>query len=121
LLRITRLSANVLICLFEGIVQTVDLHLKPETLHLGLDKANGGLHKKVKDLPGRKASLATDSVAITWRDPAKQVINIAGLAKDIKNAVNAHKFSAAEFALEMIEGAEKARFCAKSWDDTQVN
>jgi hypothetical protein len=39
LLRMTRLSANVLICLFEGIVQTVDLHLKPDTLHCGVDKS----------------------------------------------------------------------------------
>ena len=112
LLRMARLSANVLICLFEGIVQTVDLHLKPETLHLGLDKAKAGLHKKVKNLPGRNASLATDSVPIPWRDQAKQVINIARLAEEIKKAVKAQKFSAAEFALEMIEGVEKVRFSA---------
>ena len=37
LLRMARLSANLLICLFEGIVQSADLHLKPDTLHCGVD------------------------------------------------------------------------------------
>jgi hypothetical protein len=53
LLRMTRLSANVLICLFEGIVKTVDLHLKPETLHCGVDKSGGdqdSFSKKLKEL-----------------------------------------------------------------------
>jgi hypothetical protein len=37
LLRMERLSANVLICLFKGEIKTVDIHQKPETLHFGLD------------------------------------------------------------------------------------
>ena len=75
LLRMARLSANVLICLFEGVVQTVDLHLKPESLHFGLDKPDGdhkGFHKKLKELAGRRAGSVIDS--ITWRDQARQVI-----------------------------------------------
>jgi hypothetical protein len=66
LLRMACLSANILICLFEGIVQTVDLHLKPDTLDCGVDKPKGdheGLHKELKGgsrsirfLGGRKLS-----------------------------------------------------------------
>jgi hypothetical protein len=114
LLRMARLSANVLICLFEGVVQTVDLHLKPESLHFGLDKPNEdhkGFHKKLKDLEGRRAGSVIDS--IQWRDQARQVIKIAVLAKEIQEAVKAKTFSAAEFALEMIEGAQKVRFACR--------
>ena len=50
LLRMARLSANVLICLFEGIVKTVDLHLKPETLHCGIDKSGGDQDRFSKTL-----------------------------------------------------------------------
>ena len=36
LLRIEKLSKNVLICLFEGEVKTVDIHLQPEAMHFGV-------------------------------------------------------------------------------------
>ena len=107
LLRMARLSANVLICLFEGIVQTVDLHLKPDTLHCGVDRAAGdykGLHKKLRGgglidpLPWREGDKRTIKISV----PADQ----SGLADQIAK-------HAAEFALEMIEGAEKVRFCSK--------
>jgi hypothetical protein len=222
LLRMARLSANVLLCLFEGVVQTVDLHLKPETLHFGLDKPQGDhkvFYKKLKgfslfsvgdfiDLPAFVAKLCTqdpiskylwnqfsastqgvltsatstpeeqklalvqalDKIlkgvliyetvrfagvalspetlelrsqnpkgkdlirlnrllledaypleiaksqlvidSIPWKDQATQVIEIAVLAKKIQDTLKAEPFSAAEFAIEMIEGAQKVRFCA---------
>ena len=86
LLRMARLSANILICLFEGVVQTVDLHLKPESLHFGLDKPDGdhkGFHKKLKDLAGNRAGPIDP---IPWRDQSKQVIEVAALAKKIQEA-----------------------------------
>jgi len=65
LLRMARLSANVLICLFEGIVQTVDLHLKPDTLHCGVDKPGGdqnSFSKKLKKLTETTASFITPAI-----------------------------------------------------------
>jgi hypothetical protein len=41
LLRMDRLSANVLLCLFEGDVTAVDWRLRPETAHFGLDQKEG--------------------------------------------------------------------------------
>jgi|SRR5271166_512780 len=113
LLRMARLSANVLICLFEGIVQTVDLHLKPDTLHCGVDEPEGshkGLHKRLR------AGKSIDP--LPWREGDKRTIKISapadqsGLADQIAKQTNATAFSAAEFALEMIQGAEKVRFCS---------
>ena len=129
LLRMARLSANILICLFEGIVQTVDLHLKPESLHFGLDKPDEnhrGFHKKLKDLAGKGARVID---SIPWRDRATRVIEVGALAKTIQEAAagssllsvdhsglvaeSTETFSAAEFALEMIEGVQKVRFACR--------
>ncbi|MGB0525937.1 MAG: hypothetical protein ACPGJS_23355, partial [Flammeovirgaceae bacterium] len=35
LLRKEKLSESLMICLFEGIIQTIDIHLKPEAIHFG--------------------------------------------------------------------------------------
>jgi hypothetical protein len=111
LLRMARLSANVLICLFEGIVQTVDLHLKPDTLHCGVDRASGahqGWHKKLRGSGGKSID------PLPWREGDKRTIGIGELAKRIKEKLtHAEPLSAAKFALEMIEGAEKVRFCSR--------
>jgi hypothetical protein len=115
LLRMARLSANILICLFEGIVQTVDLHLKPDTLHCGVDKPEGnqkGFRKVLKKLTAGNAGKPIDSIPL--REGGRRVIDIVKLAKDIQEKTNTIKFSAAEFSLEMIEGAEKIRFSSKS-------
>jgi hypothetical protein len=115
LLRMARLSANILICLFEGVVQTVDLHLKPDTLHCGLDKPDGdqkGFRKILRKLTAGNAGKSIDSVPL--KDEERRVINIGALAEEIKQKTKATEFSAAEFSLEMIEGAEKVRFSLKS-------
>ena len=111
LLRMARLSANVLICLFEDIVQTVDLHLKPETLHFGLDKPKGGkFRKELRSLSGKEAPLPIED--IPWKEEGKRVIKISALAAAIQSAIKPEPFSAAEFAAQMIEGTAKVRFCS---------
>ncbi|WP_293150359.1 hypothetical protein [Okeania sp. SIO2C9] len=122
LLRMDRLSANVLICLFDGEVKTVDIHQKPETLHFGLDSDDGGntFYKKLKDRDGRpveqgdknRLEMPNDENPLTskWKDRSKNILNIVNLAEAIKNKVNFNSFTSAQFALEMIEGVEKVRF-----------
>jgi hypothetical protein len=106
LLRMDRLSANVLICLFEGIVQTVDVHLRPDTLHCGVQSADDkGVHKKL---------WSGEPIDLAWREGGKRTVNIGALAGEIQKKRTAQTFSSAEFAWEMIEGAEKVRFCAQS-------
>ena len=107
LLRMARLSANILICLFEGVVQMVDLHLKPETLHFGVDKQTDKepyhFYKKLK-----KAGKTIKS--FTWKEEEMKVIKISALADDIQKELEVKNFSVADFAFEMIEGVEKVRF-----------
>src|SRR5262249_26972410 len=71
LLRIARLSANILICLFEGIVQSIDFHLKPETLHFGVDKRDSepkDFFKNLKALSGR--ATVPPLSPILWKEGA---------------------------------------------------
>lgn len=111
LLRMERLSANVLICLFKGEIKTVDIHQKPETLHFGLDwdDKNKTFYKKLKNLDGQQIDKKVDN--IPWKDSEKRVIDINSLTDRIKEQVdNSSSLTSAQLALEMIEGVEKVRF-----------
>jgi len=108
LVRMDRLSANVLLCLFSQEVQTVDIHQKPETLHFGLDVSNGGFRKALRDADGILSGVELQSVS--WRDQTRRVIDVAGLASQMQQTLGWATFTAAQFALEMIEGVQKVRF-----------
>jgi len=114
LLRMERLSANVLICLFKGEIKTVDIHQKPETLHFGLDwdDEKKTFYKKLKNLEGQSIDKKGDNIInIPWKDSEKRVIAINSLTDRIKEQVNnSSSFTSAQLALEMIEGVEKVRF-----------
>jgi hypothetical protein len=100
--RCDRLSKNVLLCLFPGIVQAVDIHLKPETLHFGVSlNSDGNTYNK-------------GEVEIPWKNSngggaATRVIDIATLASRFANVQNS-----AQFANLMIESTDKVRFVRAS-------
>ena len=110
LLRMERLSRNVLICLFEGEAKRVEIHQKPEALHFGFDKAEAGdyrnFYKTLRDAEGNPIHSPNIS-SIPWRQDVERVINIGDLARAIKQGLNS-----AGFALQMIEGVEKVIFNA---------
>jgi len=116
-LRMASLSKNVLICLFDGIVKTVDLHLKPETLHFGLDRLDKVFSKKLRNRQGQDNGQA---ISISWKDEARRAINLASMASEMQTELQKIEpskwtaFTSAEFALEMIEGVEKVRFSQKT-------
>jgi hypothetical protein len=90
LLRMERLSANVLICLFKGEVKTVDIHQKPETLHFGFDTNDEGktFYKQLKNKEDQQIEKTVDN--IPWKDQEKRIIkinelaNLANLIKDVE-------------------------------------
>ncbi len=117
-LRMERLSDNVLICLFAGEAKTVEFHLRPETVHFGLDpNETAGYSKLLRDSQGIvKQTLKVP--LIPWRQETKRVIDISGLAQAIETALDRETRSqlqippitSAQFALQMIETSEKVRF-----------
>lgn len=109
LLRKDNLSPNVLICLFEGEIASVALSLRPETLHFGLD-TDGHLppafSKMLRDSEGNEQQILTVPVL-----PRRQrTLDIASLAQSIQQKTAMAPFTAAAFALQMIEGTEEVIF-----------
>lgn len=106
------LSKNVLLCLFEGSLQMLDVQLKPEALHFGLDDSDSQEGAYVKLL--RRADGSLDPTAIDpmpWRDASHQVLDIAALATQIQTAQNRPAaLDSAAFAMEMIASSPKIRF-----------
>lgn len=129
LLRIERLTEDILFCIFDGKVVTVDIHLKPETVHFGYNRpANHDINpvchdyfKDLRDLDGTEAQKGHEPipVAIAWKNKAKtakeanRVIDVLAQGTNFKDAQidppNGYP-NAAEFALQMIEGVPKVRF-----------
>lgn len=127
--RIEKLSTNVLLVLFKGIVKTLDIHLKRNTLHSGLDyevEVNEDQEESLKfykplrnlkkgDHTGEFLS-PEKSVEVRVRGEdeedekmkkemkRKQVIDIASLATTIG------EIDSAQFGLAMMEGTQLVRF-----------
>ncbi|MEM8641274.1 MAG: hypothetical protein AAGG51_21020 [Cyanobacteria bacterium P01_G01_bin.54] len=129
LLRMERLSPNVLLCLFAGLVDRVRIHEPSEGLHFGVDAAPaGGFVKTLKSVvasDGHSPGAQLDArVNVPFRDGSQAVIEIAELATFIHRKLvaagglpEAHPFTAAEFALEMVEGVEQVMFTNKKGEN----
>ena len=133
-LRCDHLSEDVLICLFDGVVRTVDISLKPEGLNFGFNHDEASLWRELRQLDGTEMSdwkvhllpVEDNQPSISNQDlinqemiNQKSVINITNLASGIRNTLqekgqSINDFTAAQFALQMIQGVEKVRFSAAS-------
>jgi len=105
-LRFDRLGEDVLLCLFDGEIKTVDIHEHAETIHFGVDA--GADPTITKDYTKKLRNL-TDwtlgkSTPLTWKSSDKRTVNIHDLV--VKGNAN----NSAEFGVTMIEGVEKVRF-----------
>lgn len=122
LLRFERLSPNVLLCIFKGIVNTVDVHLPAEGLHFGFIRPFGehpDFYKELKELEGPNAGKkmvkygAYVDCTIGWKNKNLRIVNSDELMKKMKAELRkpiSDLFSPAHFAVEMIEGIPKIRF-----------
>jgi hypothetical protein len=118
LLRMDRLSASVLLCLFAGDVAGVALHLRPETLHFGLDRGDEAepqadvrteFHKVLRDTEGvEQPELRVDPVPFRG-DGSRRVVDVAALASAMEKVL-ATPLTSASFGLQMVEGVEEVVF-----------
>jgi hypothetical protein len=119
LLRMDRLSENVLLCMFEGEAKVIEIHQQPEALHFGVDETTSApprYFKKLRDSRGVEGNLTVASVP--WHAEAKRTIDILGFAQAIESNLDSDTRSnmrlppmtSAQFALQMIEGVEKVSF-----------
>ena len=123
LLRMERLSPNVLLCLFSGELKRVEFHLKPESLNFGLDVyeiAPFGFYKTLRnekgehlnDTKGNSVKIEIGGGSEIWRQESQRILNINNLAIMIRTALTPSPkvFTSAHLALQMIEGVEKVIF-----------
>jgi hypothetical protein len=118
-LRADRLSDKVMLCLFAGELKSLEIHQQPEALHFGLDVNPGdtpAFYKKLRDAQGVEGGASVND--IPWRRQTARVIKISDLAvaiegrldSDTRSRLNVPPMTSAQFALQMIEGAEKIIF-----------
>jgi len=109
-MRFDRLGEDVLLCLFDGEIKTVDIHEHAETIHFGVnagdDPSNpGGYTKALRNV---ESGVLGDAKPVVWKTEAKRTISIGDLIAR-ENAQNS-----AEFGKTMIQGVEKVRFIKSS-------
>ncbi len=122
ILRKQTLAPNILLCLFEGSVQTLDIHLKPEAIHFGFDRPTGSqthYRKELKQLTNGAMFKPELPVKMHWLAPTTteqgRVVDIDTLNTDMvaklkANGQDTTSFCSAQFALEMIQGVPYIRF-----------
>lgn len=107
-LRFDRVGVDVLLCIFEGEIKTVDIHEHPETIHFGVDTGSDPtiIANYTKKLRYKNGEPRTPAVKLNWKHKLrdKRTLDIADLAK------TADANNSAEFGVTMIEGVEKVRF-----------
>jgi hypothetical protein len=106
-LRFDRLGEDILLCLFEGDIRTVDIHEHPETIHFGVDTDHPEkIETYYKELRKLDGTLSGTHTALPWKNgsSSRRTLDIAALA-DVEKATNS-----AEFGVTMIEGVEMVRF-----------
>ena len=106
-----RLSDNVLLCLFEGNVERLDIHQQPEMLHFAVELSDET--KFTKNL--RKDNPDNGSVA-TGNLGNYRTIPVAGFVTSMYQELgtDAAAFTSGHFAIQMIESAERISFCRRS-------
>jgi hypothetical protein len=103
--------------LFKNIVDEIDNFLAPETLHFGFVRTDTGTSEDAADIEFA-ASLRINGAAsgerepVKWRHADELTVDIAGFAENIRNnlGISKSKFTAADFALQMTNGAACIRF-----------
>ena len=105
--RIDQLEGGVLLCIFEGEIGRVEISQKAEALHFGL-KVEGSVFSKVLRDPqsGKPIDTKVTLNADHWRSKPLRKLNVTALAE----LVHDKQTTSSQFALQMVEGAEKVIF-----------
>jgi hypothetical protein len=113
-LREDKLSPAILLSVFEGVVQKVDIHQKPEALHFGFSAKEGsknGFTRGLRDKQGRPSQHGVDVPVsehrvVGWQELVKSITESAS-SKSIYWETNA---TSGCLAFQLIEGVELVRF-----------
>ena len=116
-LRMERLSDQVLICLFEGHIKTLDIFEKPETIHLGFNHTEevNQFDKYPIKADGTASDTKVTLADALQYDKPHRLIDISQLAESLKGVTDlayGNDFTSAQFALSLTQGVSRVRFTA---------
>jgi hypothetical protein len=112
ILRLERISPNVLLGLFDGPIGHLRFRRAPESMHFGLDTDKGKFYKVLREV--KDGNEITATVPVTFRNGGKQVIEMNQLASSMAGPLGVASVTSDVFALEMIEGAHEVFFINRS-------
>ena len=123
-LRIDRLAPDIMLCIFNGKVQRIEIKQPPEGMHFGAT-VDGEKYKKgcLRRLDGKPENAGrqipgSDEVKVPLRNGTR-VVDVAALADKLKTELEKkelnmrdknQKFTSAEFAVQMVESPGRAIF-----------
>ncbi|MCK4258921.1 MAG: hypothetical protein KAX49_08085 [Halanaerobiales bacterium] len=117
ILRMERLSKDILICIFAGVFQKLEIQEPAESLHFGADHSRSGDYTATLrglGIGGFDVGIPIDQanlVVVPMRDESLGVVNVKGLANMLKDGIQkkqalGEEFTSAEFAVQLIESAK---------------
>jgi hypothetical protein len=116
-LRLARLSSDVMLCLFDGILDVLGIHEAPGQLHCGVEGAPGSFTTTLREVnePTPGYQYVPSSAPVVARKD-QQTLMVATAATQIRGTLET-KFkqvfkdvTSAEFALEMMKGVAEVEF-----------
>jgi hypothetical protein len=124
-LRIERISNDVLLCLWHGVLADFAIREAPEQLHCGVEQTSGGFSATLRDVTGAKPGIqfTTDPKggppeAVVPSRSDRQTIQVAiaaasildKLNNDFAQGISPAAFTSAELALELVKGVADVEF-----------
>ena len=104
-LRFDRVGQDLLLCLFDGEIKTIDIHEHPDTIHFGVDPGNdpAKIDGYQKALRNKDSGVLGPSKPLPLKRGDKRVLDIIGLKTEGQSD------NSADFGVTMIEGVEMVR------------
>jgi hypothetical protein len=121
-LRLDRLAPDIMLCIFNGKVDRIEVKQPPEGMHFGASVDGDGFarfHLRRLDTsgPGDQLDLSTKTSVPLRQGNVKRVINVFQLSTDLKTALDkkaardgATEFTSADFGVEMVESPGRVIF-----------
>jgi hypothetical protein len=120
ILRMERLSENTLLCIFEGNVKTVDLHVRKTALHSGVNsiesQSSGSVvtWSVIKQLRNLQGVMTNPAMLITEPLPDSKVLSLSSIAALMAQQLGQGSIDAGIFGMEMMEGTPIVRITTES-------
>lgn len=119
ILRMERLANDVIICIFSGVIETLEVKEPAETMHFGADFEAGKFQKMLRGLGVGKIPLGVEMEDVVVEVPLKnrenRTVDVLKVVEDMRVKLKEKGefdmyLSSAEFAVQMIESAQMGVF-----------